>query len=622
MPSPVRSLLAILLIWSAPGAKMLDFVSSQYLQFGQTYEVSFAQVHQLAVEPNTQFINSSGILQTSPLAAMIGPVGTDALGIPHQSVYIFSFSATTEALTLQYSFDLTGTDGRQLGCPRFMQLPYDPLHPEWCLVVPNRASEDSSGSIDIIRLQPQGATAPVVCNNRLYVASPPPGYNRLSHVYSISHIPIVPETPYCISTEYEGPDGPWSFFGLARFVTDKFIVDATGRNRILDVYYGNTCESNPSRPCESQPCGFLFAGEHRKLFLSTSHNGGVVIWDRTKNDSEIADVISQIQTPQHGWDQETPGGIGELGDTHRAVVLEGADFSLNGLAGETRLLFFSNNTMGFCIYDISNPTSPQFVWQWDGDTREPADATGAWDWCGTITPIGEGELAIPPQNSEYPGSAFGIELVYNNNTGDIRLFLGDCADGLLAFDLSYFLNPFNLPGGNTSRCFDSISEEIYWPENDKPNEVCGALDTRVLDCTGCDYLVTSWMLPVSNRIAISVHRITGGEWLFGRAEAENAQAPVQALLQRDFTIIGSSSNPASEAFSLSVFSTGPQHCSISVFDLSGRVVRNFGIDLNPGENEIVWDCRGGDGSEVPSGTYLIRVDDEYGNEIIKKIAVL
>ncbi|MDM7993094.1 MAG: FlgD immunoglobulin-like domain containing protein [Candidatus Fermentibacter sp.] len=623
MPGPVRSLLAVLLVWSASSAEMLDYVSSQYLLFNGTYEVSFAPQEQLAVEANTQYINSSGYLETGPLAAMIGPAGTDALAILHQSVYVFSISATTGALTLQYSFDLTAADGRQLGCPRFMQLPYDPLNPEWCLVVPNRASETLPGSIDIIRLQKQGETAPVVCHNRLAMPTPPSGWTRLSNVYSISYVPIVSTTPYCISAEYEDEhdvNGFWSFFGLASFVTDKFVVDASGRNRVLDVYYGNTVETNPTRPCESQLCEFVFGGESSSLFLSTSHNGGVVIWDHSGISQQDAEVVSQILTPQHGWDQGAVGGIGELGDTHRAVVLEGADFSVNGDAGETRLLFFANNTMGFCVYDISNPASPQFIWQWDGDTREPANSTGDWDWCGTICPVDGEDLAIPPQSSQYPGRAFGIDLVSNENSGYIRLFLGDCADGLLSFDLSNFLNPFAID--TPTRCFDGISEEVYWPAEAEPDELCGAFDTRVLDGTGHDYLVTSWMLPGSNRIAISVHEITGGEWLAGGGGAGYAQAPVPALLQREFSMIGSRPNPASGEFSLSVRSPGSQRCAISVFDISGRVVRSFGMDLAPGENEIVWDCRDGDGSEVPSGTYLLRVDDESGNEIVEKMAVL
>jgi hypothetical protein len=623
----------VLFVCSVSGAAMLDFSSSQFIEFNSndevTYEVNFSPEEQLAVEANARYRDTNGSLVSGPLAAMVGPLGEHAhLESPfHQSVYIFSVNSATGVLSQLYSYDLTAQDGRSLGCPRFMELPYNPADPEWCLVVPNRATDTKSGSIDIIRLQ--YPSEPLVCHNRLTMLEPPVGYT-LSHVYSIAYIPFLDSgtstTPFCISSEYANPQSLLSFFGLASFVNDKFIVAADDRKQVLDVFYGNSAESNPTRPCESQECSFSLDGVSRNLIVSTSHNGGVVIWDPLSSSNQQASVVSQILSPQNGWQpalaENCPDGIGELGDVHRAAVIEGADFSLNGQSGSIRLMFFGNNTMGFCVYDVSNPASPQFVWQWDGDTRLPSDYEDDWNWSGTVCSIDNVPLDIPDQANPVPGRVWGMDLVYNDTSGDIRVFVGDCAEGLLAFDMSYFLNPFNLPEGASNRSFDEITAERYWPGNSQLSEICGAFDTRVMHCNGKSFVVTSWMLPSSNRIAISVHEIDGGSWTTDYQEYSQVMESSASIIQTDITLTGSSPNPASETFSIDVLSTGASSCSVTVFDLSGRVVRVFGSELQTGPNSIVWNCRDSENRVVPAGNYFLRVDDSNGDTLVEKMVVI
>jgi hypothetical protein len=69
-------------------------------------------------------------------------------------------------------------------------------------------------------------------------------------------------------------------------------------------------------------------------------------------------------------------------------------------------------------------------------------------------------------------------------------------------------------------------------------------------------------------------------------------------------------NPFRNATSISyaVEGTDAQAIDISVYDISGRVVRRLesGI-LNPGQYETVWDGRNDDGATVARGMYFVRV---------------
>ncbi len=201
---------------------------------------------------------------------------------------------------------------------------------------------------------------------------------------------------------------------------------------------------------------------------------------------------------------------GELGDVHRAAILNGANISTQNGVIASRLLFFSNHTMGFMIYDISIPDAPQYVWQWDNDVRlGSAGSIGQFDWHSA----GCDATEIQPRNnppSLLPGCAFGIGLRAVDTIDDIiHVFVADGRCGLLAFDFGNFLSPF---GPNAACNYRSvvIDAPIYYLTPLPFEDPFMAHDLRTLDYGGCTLVFTSWKenkeVDVDGFVGLSVHR--------------------------------------------------------------------------------------------------------------------
>jgi len=220
-----------------------------------------------------------------------------------------------------------------------------------------------------------------------------------------------------------------------------------------EFYYGASSSLIPSRTCETQIFQYTDGISNAVACLTTMHNGGIRIWDP----ESPFQVLSRIGVAQQG-----DSGLGyhdheghrivnsELGDVHRAVILNGDDPRSSG-GIEPRLLFFSNSTMGYLIYDISVPEEPQFVWQWNNDIRPGAKSDFDWHGAGCDNQPISPEQASP---ETFPGCSFGIGLRAEQSSSTIHLFLADGRSGLLSFDLSYFLSPF---GYDPARNFRSVS---------------------------------------------------------------------------------------------------------------------------------------------------------------------
>jgi len=61
---------------------------------------------------------------------------------------------------------------------------------------------------------------------------------------------------------------------------------------------------------------------------------------------------------------------------------------------------------------------------------------------------------------------------------------------------------------------------------------------------------------------------------------------------------------------------------IRVYDVSGRLVREFEETRPAGTYGVAWDGKLGDGRRVPSGIYFYRVTLPDGSESVRKTAIL
>jgi len=72
-------------------------------------------------------------------------------------------------------------------------------------------------------------------------------------------------------------------------------------------------------------------------------------------------------------------------------------------------------------------------------------------------------------------------------------------------------------------------------------------------------------------------------------------------------------NPFHESARVSFFLPQPASVRFTVYDVSGRVIRELDRGVRTaGEHEVVWDGRDGRGREVPSGIYFYRLTTPSG----------
>jgi flagellar hook assembly protein FlgD len=81
-------------------------------------------------------------------------------------------------------------------------------------------------------------------------------------------------------------------------------------------------------------------------------------------------------------------------------------------------------------------------------------------------------------------------------------------------------------------------------------------------------------------------------------------------------------NPADRQIRLGFSLATGGRVDLSVFDLSGRVVRRL-LDrfAEPGRREVTWDGRDANDARVPAGVYLVRLSAE-GRELVRRVIVM
>ncbi len=67
---------------------------------------------------------------------------------------------------------------------------------------------------------------------------------------------------------------------------------------------------------------------------------------------------------------------------------------------------------------------------------------------------------------------------------------------------------------------------------------------------------------------------------------------------------------------------GETQASVAIYDVAGRLVRDFGaLQFELGEQTVSWDGRTDTGEPARSGMYFIRVSPEHASPIVAKILV-
>lgn len=407
-------------------------------------------------------------------------------------VRIYSLDTSGSPATLEFEDEVT-IDPPSIQepiafTPSFQSLDITGQGAEPCLVIPTLGEGSTGGSISIVQLTLRSSNQLVVTNdcfscdtqilddylNLYYVAKLPAGY-----AISIDALPeqAPPETNYILYAEFDSDE-------------DAFL--ATGAFAPPHLYRGDRHAASPTRPLVTQTQHFHYGAEcNGTLCFTTTHNGGVILWNPSAQEPDIF----WVSPSQHcGWEYaQDPTVGGELGDVHRAVILEGGSGTIEQLGNiqvDNRLLFFSDNTMGFMVADVSRPYQPQHIWQWDSDLIPYEDAS-SWEWHGA----GRNDEAIAQADpGDLPGETFGIGIALNSESqqspATIHLYLAGGVDGLRRFDLTDFLNPFGRGNAGASNYDDfSIDDFIYVNGGE---EVMTAYDLQTLSEDGDTYVITSW----------------------------------------------------------------------------------------------------------------------------------
>lgn len=342
--------------------------------------------------------------------------------------------------------------------------------------------------------------------------------------------------------------------------------------------------------------------------FTTCHNGGVLLWDTATND-----WISWIRVGQ--WGGSGTGYIlddlllcdGELGDMHRiAMILDSY--------GNPSLLFISNHTMGFMVYDVSDPWEPKYVWQWDNDTRMTSGQSFSWHGPGN----GDVSPGYDPDSS-VPGCVFGMGMNYCSNSGAIHAFIGDGFDGLLAFDFSYFFAPFSGVANNSERNFryfdiyDNISLDHPIPASLNP---LLAYEVRTIELSEEVYVFTTWREHIEDFDCVL------GLTVYGDYEYDHSRRTMQTERNAVPTSLRvTRSNPSDSAVVLELYSPGGS-AELSIFDMTGRVVLSNRLVIPVEGMGYSWNLCDSSGSPVPNGVYLIHLRDSSGRSVNARCTVI
>jgi|GEM_PF-1474324 hypothetical protein len=456
----------------------------------------------------TRYLPLGGQVSLTKLVAIT--TGEDVVRL-----YSFDTSGQTPTLTLEDEITITadGIDEPVAWMPTFMTVDFTGNGEEACLVIPVLCDADqqvpAAGSISVVRLTARDQ------HGQLEVADDCFNCTLGTH-WSVYHVAKLPSTGYAISTEFgedPPPDIDENVIVRATWnsTTSKF---AAGTELVLpDMYYGSRHAAIWTRPFVTTCQDFQYGTEFEEdLCITTAHNGGVVIWDPALDPFVIVSRISDAQQGEWRYDNDT---WGELGDVHRAVVLEGGSSSfseLDDIEVASRLLFFADNTMGFMVYDISKPDEPQYVWQWDCDTRPREDFIGGedWDWHGAGD--NDSDAIVPAAAGDFPGETFGIGVAANSSDDEespaiIHMYLAGGVDGLRRFDLTEFLDPFGRDSDSESNFDDFVVD--HYNSYSVGQTVMQAHDLQTLSEDGDTYVFTSWRVSREDEdeqeIGLTVH---------------------------------------------------------------------------------------------------------------------
>ncbi len=488
--------------------------------------------------------------------------------------------------------------------PTFMELPISGTD-EWCLVVPVVEREDNpsgsdpaeDGNIMIVRLESRDANHELVTIDNGFTLSAGLSSYTPEEVYYCMENPD--NGDYLISF---GGDGD-NVVCVASFnqIRNQFVGD--NAYEIDDFYFAHNNHTVPCRPYEH----FYFDEANDAAYL-TNHNGGVAIWDYSSMSTGLP-VISRMAVQQGGWSSSISSNIEELGDVHRATVLE----CNQGPDSNSKLLFFGNLTMGILIYDVTDPANPNFVFQWDHDTK-PYDWT-SWHGAGAGT---------EPDESDYPAVTFGLDVRgYNDSNDYIHLYACNGSDGLTTIDLSEFLCPWATSGRTEFAALDEESYGFTYSSQD-----FWAHDLRTFQEGSTIYVLTTWREPPDSGNQYSTSET--GTVALVLYEDDTISPPVDSGREsgRNTTILSEpvvvsvtgSPNPTTESQILHISSSTSTTCCVEVFDISGRIVRRADVEINAGMNSIGWMEL--PGNPLSSGNYLIKVTTASGEELISKSIIL
>ncbi len=390
------------------------------------------------------------------------------------------------------------------------------------------------------------------------------------------------------------------------------------RHNLGNCYYAAASDSFPFRAYETYNnigCNSLTT---TGTAITTGHVGGVLLWDPLNTESP---VLGWIRCAQVGWSDHNIYLHGKmvcgtyLGDIHRVAVLNDED-------DHPALIFCTTAGMGFLVYDIHDPREPKFVWQWDNDTRIHANngVSSYFSWFGS----GSGDVAsgyIPGTNA--PGEVFGVGLSRNPETRMIHVYIGNGIDGLRAFDFSHFFSVFE-DGFQPARNFRHFEVFHQSKLSDASNCPMLAWEVRThTDLSGDTYVFTTWKDRIGDsgdpigELALTVHRDTAPALPYRADRYDRNHSNLPQALSVGF----SSPNPAEESV---VFDLGSpdEHSVLSIYDMSGRLVRRDTPAFRDGRASCRWNLDNGAGVPVPNGVYFARLSDGSGNSVSVRCTVI
>lgn len=433
-------------------------------------------------------------------------------GAEHIRLYSLDTSGQTAALDFEDEAAIAaqGIIDPIAFTPTFMELIIDQTA-EPCLVVPVLSEDDTGGSISIVRLTSRDIHGQLAVLNNCFDCNGELSYYR--DLYYVADLTELASPTYAISITRQPVEEPLENYILyAEFDSSADDFVATGSFILPSIYYGDQDVAVATRPWVTKLQEFEYGTEtDGPLCYTTANNGGVFIWDPA--DGESPDIywvsVSQFGT----WiydDEAVPPVMGELGDVHRAVILEGAEDQyfeeLGDITVDNRLMFFADFTMGFMVCDVSRPTRPQHVWQWDCDLRPCEEEDEDWDWHGA------GHMTFDTMDQAdagtFPAETFGIGVSHNIPLAAtaIHLYLAGGIDGLRCFDLTEFLDPFGV-GEDTESNYDDFSIDIY-DEYVVSGQRMRAYDLQTLSVGDDTFVFTSWKRgrTGTDAIGLTVHR--------------------------------------------------------------------------------------------------------------------